>query len=97
LHENPLVDLKELTPVELEAFLAGLGKERFRAGQLLRWLYPRGVTEFSAMTDLAKGFREELAQRAVISSSPRWPRRSVAMAPASSFFAWATAKASRLC
>jgi 23S rRNA (adenine2503-C2)-methyltransferase len=63
-----LVDLKELTPTELEAFLAGLGKERFRAGQLLRWIYPRGVTEFAAMTDLARGFREELAQRASVST-----------------------------
>jgi 23S rRNA (adenine2503-C2)-methyltransferase len=42
--KSPLVDLKELAPAELEAFLAGLGKERFRAGQLLRWLYPRGMT-----------------------------------------------------
>jgi len=63
-----LVDLKNLSPAELEAFLAGLGKERFRAGQLLRWIYPRGVTDFAAMTDLAKGFREELAQRAVVTS-----------------------------
>jgi len=63
-----LVDLKNLSPVEIEAFLAGLGKERFRAGQLLRWIYPRGVTDFAAMTDLAKGFREELAQRAVVTS-----------------------------
>jgi 23S rRNA (adenine2503-C2)-methyltransferase len=65
---NTLTDLKELTPAELEAFLVGLGKERFRAGQLLRWIYPRGVMAFSAMTDLAKGFREELAQRATVSS-----------------------------
>jgi 23S rRNA (adenine2503-C2)-methyltransferase len=63
-----LVDLKNLSPAELETFLAGLGKERFRAGQLLRWIYPRGVTEFGAMTDLAKGFREELTQRATVSS-----------------------------
>lgn len=63
-----LVDLKNLSPVELEAFLAGMGKERFRAGQLLRWIYPRGVTDFAAMTDLAKSFREELSERAVISS-----------------------------
>ena len=63
-----LVDLKNLSPAELEAFLAGLGKERFRAGQLLRWIYPRGVTDFALMTDLAKGFREELAQRAVVSA-----------------------------
>jgi len=65
---SSLVDLKNLSPAEMEAFLAGLGKERFRAGQLLRWIYPRGVTDFAAMTDLAKGFREELAERAIIST-----------------------------
>lgn len=65
---QPVVDLKELTPAELEAFLAGLGKERFRAGQLLRWIYPRGVADFAAMTDLAKDFRQDLALRAVVST-----------------------------
>ncbi len=65
---QPVVDLKELTPAELEGFLAGLGKERFRAGQLLRWIYQRSVVDFAAMTDLAKGFREELAARAVVST-----------------------------
>jgi 23S rRNA (adenine2503-C2)-methyltransferase len=62
------VDLKNLSPAELESFLAGLGKERFRAGQLLRWIYPRGVTDFQRMTDLAKEFREELTRRAVVST-----------------------------
>jgi 23S rRNA (adenine2503-C2)-methyltransferase len=61
------VDLKNLTPDELAGFLAGLGKERFRAGQLLRWIYRRGVTDFAAMTDLAKALREELAARARVS------------------------------
>lgn len=62
-----LIDLKNLTPEELAAFLAGMGKERFRAGQLLRWMYRRGVSDFSAMTDLAKAFRTELEGRARIS------------------------------
>ena len=35
---------------------------------MLRWIYLRGVTDFAAMTDLAKGFREELAERATIST-----------------------------
>ena len=65
---TPLIDLKNLSPAELEAFLAGLGKERFRAGQLLRWIYKRGVTDFALMTDLAKEFRAELATRAMVSS-----------------------------
>lgn len=70
------VDLKNLTPDELAAFLTGFGKERFRAGQLLRWIYGRGVTDFSAMTDLSKELRAELMQRAFISD---WTPEHVAV------------------
>ncbi len=62
------VDLKDLTPEALVAFLAGMGKEKFRAGQILRWVYQRGAVDFAEMTDLAKSFREELSDRAVISN-----------------------------
>jgi 23S rRNA (adenine2503-C2)-methyltransferase len=36
---------------------------RMRAGQIWHWLYFRGVTDFSAMTNMAKGLREDLASR----------------------------------
>ncbi len=65
---NQGVDLKDLSPTELVDFLSGMGKEKFRAVQILRWIYQRNVTDFSAMTDLAKDFREELARRATIST-----------------------------
>ncbi|MFA5516049.1 MAG: 23S rRNA (adenine(2503)-C(2))-methyltransferase RlmN [Desulfuromonadales bacterium] len=65
-YENK-IDLKNLAPEELIAFLSGLGKERFRAGQLLRWIYRRGVIDFAAMTDLGKELRADLAARAMIS------------------------------
>jgi len=61
------VDLKNLTLEELTRLLAGMGKERFRAAQLQRWIYQRGVTEFAQMTDLSKVLREELNLRATIS------------------------------
>ena len=61
------VDLKNLTPDELTAFLAGIGKERFRARQLLRWIYARGVVAFAEMTDLSRDLREELDRRALVS------------------------------
>jgi 23S rRNA (adenine2503-C2)-methyltransferase len=48
---------------ELEAELAGLGVERFRARQLWHWIYHRGAANFAAMSSLAKGLREELAAR----------------------------------
>ena len=51
------VDLKDLSPDALVEFLSGMGKEKFRAVQVLRWIYQRKVTDFSAMTDLAKDFR----------------------------------------
>lgn len=60
-------DLRELTLEQLRDFLAGLGKEGFRAKQLMRWMYCRGVSDFSSMTDLSKEFRAELERRAVIS------------------------------
>ena len=65
---NQPVDLKNLSPDALVDFLAGMGKEKFRADQILNWIYQRGITDFSEMTDLAKSFREEMSQRATISS-----------------------------
>ncbi len=47
---------------------AGLdaGQARLRAKQVFHWLYHRGVTEFGAMTDIAKSMRPWLAERFVI-------------------------------
>jgi 23S rRNA (adenine2503-C2)-methyltransferase len=67
LNEQARIDLKNLTPDELVAFLSGIGKERFRAGQILRWIYQRGVTDFAGMSDLSKELREELTRRATVS------------------------------
>ncbi len=65
--EQDRIDIKNLTIEELTELLSGLGKERFRAGQIMRWIYQRGVTDFAGMTDLSKGLRGELAGRARIS------------------------------
>ena len=61
------VDLKNLSPDALVEFLAGMGKEKFRAGQIMRWIYQRGMTDFAEMTDLAKTFRDELGERSYVS------------------------------
>lgn len=62
-----LIDLKNLTLEELSALLAEMGQKPFRAKQIVRWIYGRGVTSFAAMTDLSKDFREALTTRATIS------------------------------
>ena len=58
---SPLTNLLGLTRSELEAFVAGMDEKPFRARQLMKWLYKRGVSDFSQMTDLAKSFREPTA------------------------------------
>ena len=60
------VNLLGMTRVELETFVAGFGAKPYRARQLLKWIYRRGEADFSRMTDLARDFRAELAQRAEI-------------------------------
>ena len=51
----------------LAASLEQLGvparQSRMRVGQLWNWLYVQGATDFPAMTNIAKEFRRELAQR----------------------------------
>ncbi|MCC7539320.1 MAG: 23S rRNA (adenine(2503)-C(2))-methyltransferase RlmN [Deltaproteobacteria bacterium] len=51
----------EWLPEEWQAKLAAWGEQRYRAGQVFRWVHARGVAEPSAMSDLAKGLRERLS------------------------------------
>ena len=60
------VNLLGLPRAELEAFCAGLGSKPFRARQLMNWLYKRGCDRFEDMSDLAREFRAQLAERAVL-------------------------------
>jgi len=60
------VNLLGLPKAGLEAFVGELGSKPFRARQLMSWLYKRGESDISAMTDLAKDFRAQLALRAEV-------------------------------
>lgn len=62
-----IVDIKGLCFEELQNFLQGKGKERYRARQLFKWLYQKNATTFAEMTDLAKELRRDLEETAVIS------------------------------
>jgi len=64
---DPRRDLVGIERADLEAALKDLGLPRFRADQIWHWLYHRGVTDFSAMTNLAKPVRALLAEHFRIS------------------------------
>ncbi|MCD6025540.1 MAG: putative Fe-S-cluster redox enzyme [Solimicrobium sp.] len=64
-----LTNLLDLDPDQLIAYCAELGEKPFRAKQLQRWIHQFGVSDFEAMTDLAKSLRDKLATRACVRSS----------------------------
>ncbi len=61
-------DIKNFSLEGLEGFLQGLGKEKYRAKQIFKWLYQKGATGFDEMTNLSKDFRRDLDGRARISA-----------------------------
>ena len=60
-------NLKALSFDEMEGFVKGLGWPRYRADQILRWIYQKGITDFGSMTDLSQANRRTLVARAYIS------------------------------
>jgi len=69
------VDLWGMTLPEIEAFIEPLGKARYRARQILRWLYRNPVQSFDGMTNISKGFRRDLGRIATIGRLERAARR----------------------
>ncbi|MEM8770172.1 MAG: 23S rRNA (adenine(2503)-C(2))-methyltransferase RlmN [Pseudomonadota bacterium] len=67
---------EELRTVLAATFLLDQKKARMRANQIWRWIYHVGVTDFSAMTNIAKDMRAALAEGFVI-NRPRMAERLV--------------------
>ena len=59
---NARIDLAELERPAIEAALVERGQQAFRAAQIFRWIYRRGVTDLAAMTDLSLELRSRLAE-----------------------------------
>ena len=60
------LNLIGLAPDALAEFFEGLGEKRFRARQVMRWVYQRGVLDFTEMTDISLRLRRELQQIACL-------------------------------
>lgn len=57
-------DLMSMTTPEMEDYLSGMGKEKYRAAQVMKWIHQGLVDSFHEMTNLSKTFRDELFDRA---------------------------------
>jgi 23S rRNA (adenine2503-C2)-methyltransferase len=60
------LDLSELERPALEDALEARGYQRFRARQIFRWMYRRGVTDLDAMSDLPRDLRTALADQVTV-------------------------------
>jgi 23S rRNA (adenine2503-C2)-methyltransferase len=63
-----LHDLAGLERADLEGALQALDVDRFRARQVFKWVYQRGVTDFGQMTDLPSTLRAKLNETFTIST-----------------------------
>lgn len=63
---KPPQNLFGLDRTGLEAFAQQAGEPRFRAKQLMTWLYRKQVTDFAGMTDISKAFRARLPEIAEV-------------------------------
>lgn len=61
-------DLANIERPALEALLADLGHEPFRARQIFRWIYRKGLVDIGAMTDLRRELRADLSTRFTIAT-----------------------------
>ena len=56
-------NIKAYTLPELEEMLTGLGLKKYRAGQIIDWIYRHHARGFEEMTNIAKADRDFLTQR----------------------------------
>jgi 23S rRNA (adenine2503-C2)-methyltransferase len=59
-------NLKDMDLLEIETCIAPLGKERYRARQIVKWMYQQGAESFEEMTNLSNDFRASLHHMARI-------------------------------
>ncbi|HUH65186.1 MAG TPA: 23S rRNA (adenine(2503)-C(2))-methyltransferase RlmN [Syntrophales bacterium] len=59
-------NVRDMSLSELEAFISAFGKEKYRAKQIMKWLYQENASSFDEMTDLSKSFRAQVRNAARI-------------------------------
>ena len=64
--ETVKTNLLGLTLARLEEFFISIGERKFRARQLMKWIYHFGVDDFDRMSNISKALRERLKSCAEI-------------------------------
>jgi 23S rRNA (adenine2503-C2)-methyltransferase len=59
-------NVKDMSIEELENYISSFGKEKYRARQIMKWLYQLNASSFEDMTNLSKAFRLQMQELARI-------------------------------
>ncbi len=59
-------NIRDMSLAEIEALITRLGKEKYRARQIMKCLYQKGATSFAEMTALSREFRTRMEDLVVI-------------------------------
>jgi 23S rRNA (adenine2503-C2)-methyltransferase len=57
-----MIDIRNLSKLELEAKFTEMGEPKFRSGQVWQWLWQKGITNFDEMSNLSKPLRDKLKE-----------------------------------
>ena len=60
------LNLLGLNREQFQSWCTERGEKPFRARQMMRWMHQSGVNDFALMSDVSRGFREQLSACAVI-------------------------------
>ena len=55
-------DIRSLSLSELEVFIVGIGEKKFRASQIMEWIWKKGAVSFDDMSNLPKPLRDKLSE-----------------------------------
>ena len=62
-------DIRDLLPAELEEFISAAGRQKFRARQVMGWLYGKGAESFDQMANVPAALRSDLSDYFTIGSA----------------------------
>ncbi len=69
-------DILSMLPAEIEAMLAKMQEQKFRTGQIVRWLHQKHIKDFSAMQNLPDPLRQKLGEECRIADMTELRRQT---------------------
>ena len=62
------IDIRNLTPKQLQSHIVAMGEQAFRAKQIYSWIWQKSCVDFEEMSNLSKPLRDTLKQAFTINS-----------------------------